>query len=54
MEPSTYKIMEDKKINQSKAIKMQLDEGTNQRGTFTFTGEDHTLGNLLRSTIIKR
>eukprot|EP00826_Nyctotherus_ovalis_P003299 TRINITY_DN10670_c0_g1_i13.p1 TRINITY_DN10670_c0_g1~~TRINITY_DN10670_c0_g1_i13.p1 ORF type:complete len:111 (-),score=32.92 TRINITY_DN10670_c0_g1_i13:110-442(-) len=38
---------------EGKVVKMQMDDGTNKRGTFTFTGEDHTLGNLLRSTIIK-
>ena len=39
---------------QGKAIRMQMDDNTDKRGTFTFTNEDHTLGNLLRSTIIKK
>jgi len=38
----------------SKAVKIQLDENNEKRGTFSFIGEDHTLGNLLRSVIIKK
>ena len=34
-------------------LRISREEGDDSNATYIFTGEDHTLGNLLRSTLIK-
>jgi len=43
--------MHDEQTKDNEEFKAEYDKNSKTHATFTFNGEDHTLGNLLRSVI---
>lgn len=43
----------DKEISEVEQEKLNIDKSINTAATYSFKGEDHTMGNLLRSMLMK-
>ena len=45
--------MNTKEVELSETDKLNINRSISTEATYSFTGEDHTLGNLLRSMLMK-